>query len=272
MLRFTEQGEIIHAKYGLREIGQRTLELLAGAVLEARTLDRETVDDEARAVMEIVAQASRTAYRAMVHDDPAFFSFYRDATPIDVIERLRIGSRPASRRSQRGIEDLRAIPWVFSWTQSRHVLTGWFGVGSGLEAAAKAVGNEPLRRLARTWPFFDNLLSDVAMVLAKADMAISRRYAALSDSDDGRLQDRIEEEHARSAKLICDIKEHSTLLEDEPTLQRAIRLRNPYIDPMSLIQIDFLARWREGGRSDPELERVLVATVNGIARGLQNTG
>lgn len=272
MLRFTEQGEIIHAKYGLREIGQRTLELLAGAVLEARTLPRDAVDDEALEVMEIVARESRAAYRGMVHEDPDFFAFYRDATPIDVIERLRIGSRPASRRGQRGIEDLRAIPWVFSWTQSRHVLTGWFGVGSGLEAAAKAAGVETLRRMARSWPFFGNLLSDVAMVLAKADMAIAGRYADLAGAGGARLQQVIETEFGRTVRHVCEVKEHAALLEDEPVLQRAIRLRNPYIDPMSLIQVDALARWREDGRSDPELERVLVSTVNGIARGLQNTG
>lgn len=273
-LRFTEQGEIIHAKYGVPDIASRTVELVAGAMVEATAMpDRANPDDdEADAILDLLATEARRHYASLVHDTPGFLEFFRAATPIDVIERLRIGSRPASRREQRGIGDLRAIPWVFAWTQSRHGLPGWFGVGTGLEAAIQAHGPERLRRLAREWTFFGNLLASVEMVLAKSDLAISRRYANLAGEAGVPFQRILEQEHERTRALTCLLSEQDELLGRDPVLQRAIRLRNPYIDPMSWIQVDLLARWREGGRVDAELERALVSSVKGIARGLQNTG
>lgn len=274
-LRFTEQGEIIHAKYGLRSIALRTFELIGGAVIEsiAKSKDKGlSSDPEVMAVMELIATESRKAYRALVHDNPAFIPFFRSATPIDVIERLRIGSRPASRRSGQGVEDLRAIPWVFAWTQSRHILPGWYGVGTGLKAALDLYGVEHLRQLANDYTFFGNMLADVEMVLAKADMSIAASYAELAGTAGAQVQATILGEFAQTHDLICDIRQQKELLERDLVLQRAIRLRNPYVDPMSLIQVDLLARWREGGRSDTELERTLISSVKGIARGLQNTG
>lgn len=273
-LRMTEQGEIIHGKYGLRDIALRTLELTCGGVLEATARgDRQQMPEpEWIRAAEVLAHESRRSYRALVYDDPNFESYFRTATPIDVIERMRIGSRPPSRRTQTGIENLRAIPWVFSWTQSRHLLSGWYGVGSGLQAMVAAVGLETTRQMAERWPFFANLLSDTEMVLAKADMPIAQHYAELAGELGGSIFARIRDEFELTRSIVCEVLEIDVLLENEPVLQRAIQLRNPYVDPMSLIQVDLLARWRAGGREDTELEASLVTTVMGISRGLQNTG
>jgi phosphoenolpyruvate carboxylase len=273
-LRVTEQGEIIHAKYGLRGIALRTLELMTGAVLEASAVG--ALRDEPRpgwpAAMETAAAAGQAAYRSLVYDNPDFHDYFRLATPIDIIERLEIGSRPASRRAGAGVEDLRAIPWVFAWMQNRHLLPGWFGVGSGLTAAAKAHGEDILREMALEWPFFANLLADVEMVLAKSDLGIGARYARLAGAAGERLLPTIVAEFERTCEIICGLLETSDALEREPVLRRSIRLRNPYVDPISLLQVDLLDRWRAGGSKDDDLERALRSTVRGIARGMQNTG
>ena len=273
-LRVTEQGEIIHAKYGLRGIALRTLELMTGAVLEASAAG--TRCDEPRpdwsTAMDTVAAAGQDAYRGLVYDDPDFLGYFRLATPIDIIEGLEIGSRPATRRAGARIQDLRAIPWVFSWMQNRHLLPGWFGVGSGLTAAAVAHGEDVLREMAREWPFFANLLADVEMVLAKTDLGIGARYARLAGPSGERLFPKFVEEFERTNTIIRDVLETETELEREPVLRRSIRLRNPYVDPISLLQVDLLDRWRAGGSKDEDLERALRSTVRGIARGMQNTG
>ncbi len=273
-LRVTEQGEIIHAKYGLRGIALRTLELMTGAVLEASAVG--ALRDEPRpgwpAAMETAAAAGQAAFRSLVYDDPDFHSYFRLATPIDIIERLDIGSRPATRRAGAGVEDLRAIPWVFAWIQNRHLLPGWFGVGSGLTAAAEVHGEDVLREMALQWPFFANLLADVEMVLAKSDLGIGARYARLAGAAGERLLPTIVAEYERTCEIICGLLETSGALEREPVLRRSIRLRNPYVDPISLLQVDLLDRWRAGGSKDADLERALRSTVRGIARGMQNTG
>jgi phosphoenolpyruvate carboxylase len=193
-------------------------------------------------------------------------------TPIDVIERLEIGSRPARRREMRGVQDLRAIPWVFAWTQCRAVLPGWYGVGAGLRAAVEAHGLAAVRRAAREWSFLGSFLDDVEMVLAKSDLAIASRYAGLAGEAGTRLFPIVRAEHTRTVALLLELREAHELLQHDPGLQRSIRLRNPYVDPMSFVQVELLRRWREGGREDRALERVLVQTVRGIARGLRNTG
>ena len=273
-MRLTEQGEIIHAKYGLRGIALRTLELMTGAVLEASAGDRDgkSPRPEFAAAMTTIAHQGRSTYRALVYENPDFIPYFRSATPIDVIERLEIGSRPASRRSGGGVENLRAIPWVFSWMQNRHLLPGWYGVGAGLAAAIDAHGADVLREMASDWPFFDNLLADVEMVLAKADMGIAERYAGLAGETGDRLFPEILAEYDRTRTLICNLRGIGEPLEREPVLRRSIILRNPYVDPISLLQVDLLARWRAGGCSDPDLEDALKVTVRGIARGMQNTG
>lgn len=272
--RATEQGEIIGSKFGLRGIATRTLEVTLGALLE-RTApgDQPPVATEAqRAIADTLATASRAAYRALVHDEPDFPALFQGMTPLDVIERLEIGSRPARRRQMRGVQDLRAIPWVFAWTQCRAALPGWFGIGSGLERALEEHGLEAVRDAARGWPFLSTLLSDVEMVLAKSDITIAARYAPLAGDAGERLFPVIRAEHERAIEAVLLVSETDELLERDPTLRRSIRLRNPYVDPLSLLQVDLLRRWRDGGREDVQLERALVQTVRGISRGLRNTG
>lgn len=272
-LRLTEQGEVIDAKYGLAPIALRNLERMLGAIaLQTATGDDRVDPAPWYPLADTVAGAARDTYRELVYDDPRFTDFFRAVTPIDVIERMAIGSRPASRRAGAGVADLRAIPWVFSWTQCRSMLTGWYGLGTGLEAAAEAHGIDMLQEAARSWPFFDAMLADVEMVLAKADMDIARMYARLATDEVVGLFAQVEAEYARTVSLLLEIRGSSALLDSEPTLQRSIRLRNPYVDPMNVLQVDLLHRWRDAGRPDGPLLDALLATVNGIARGLQNTG
>jgi len=273
--RTTEQGEVLAAKFGLRGLAVRTLEQSVAALLLREVRGEEAApapSAQSRAVGETMVAASRAKYRALVHDDPDFPALFQGMTPIDVIERLQIGSRPARRREMRGVQDLRAIPWVFAWTQCRVVLPGWFGVGSGLTAAIEEHGLAAVRAALVDWPALRSLASDVEMVLAKSDLAIAARYAPLAGDVGARLFPVIEDEHARTTAAILEVLEQDELLASEPTLQRSIRLRNPYVDPMSFLQADALGRWREGGREDEALERLLVQTVRGIARGLRNTG
>lgn len=273
-LRLTEQGEIVHGKYGLRGIAERTLELMGGAVLETTALcsPRSRPLPEWTAAMDTVAGEGRAAWNALVREDAAFFDYFREATPIDVIERLQIGSRPASRRSGRGVENLRAIPWVFAWTQSRHGLPGWYGLGEGLAAAERSHGPAALRTMAADWPFFATMLADVEMVLAKADMGIAERYSGLAGAEGARLFARVRDSFEDTRARVLALREGRELLEREPALRRSIELRNPYVDPMSRLQVDLLARWRASGREDRDLELALFDTVRGIARGMQNTG
>ncbi len=273
-LRVTEQGEIINEKYGLRGIALRTLEQVTGSVALATAMPRHRGNDmpDWHDMMSVIAAESRRAYRKLVYDTPDFYNYFRKSTPIDLIERMRIGSRPSSRRSKSGIEDLRAIPWVFSWTQSRCMLPGWYGLGSGLAKAAEEFEDAAFRQMFAEWYFMRGLTADAEMVLAKADLGIARLYSRLS----GELHDEffpiIEKEYALTRDLMLEYSDHDALLEGDITLQRAIMLRNPYVDPMSLMQVDLLARWRESGYEDDDLFNALLASVNGIAQGLQNTG
>jgi phosphoenolpyruvate carboxylase len=275
-LRATEQGEVIHRKYALRPIALRNMEQMAGAVLEASVRERSGTQPQAAAdwyqAMQRLAELSRERYRGLVYGNAEFANYFRRATPIDVIERMRLGSRPASRRPDAGIEGLRAIPWVFAWAQSRHALPGWFGLGSGLQALAGEIGMQSLSEMATGWPFVRTVLDDAEMAMAKADIEIAERYAALAGSIGSRVFPEIRDEYDRTVEWICRLKNQGELLARDETLRRSILLRNPYVDPMSFVQVDALARWREGGREDDALEQVLIATVHGIAQGLQNTG
>jgi len=272
--RTTEQGEIINSKYGLRGIAERTLELTVGAVLEATVREpaRSPVPEPWRQAMETVARESRTSWNALVHEDPRFIPYFRTATPVDVIERMAIGSRPPSRRSGKGVENLRAIPWVFAWTQSRHTLPGWYGLGAGLDAAESEHGLNVLRAMAEGWPLFANLLADASMAMAKADLDIAAEYADLAEEAVRPVFEDIVEAYRATEAVVLRVLEATALLDREPLLRETIRLRNPYVDPMSLIQVDLLQRWRAGGRKDVAMERALFSTVRGIARGLRNTG
>ncbi|MDN5924685.1 MAG: phosphoenolpyruvate carboxylase, partial [Xanthomonadales bacterium] len=273
-LRMTEQGEVIHRKYGIRALALRSLEQMLGATLRA-SLRSGAVDPRMprwHDMMRELAAHSRDAYRALV-GAPDFVAYFRTATPIDVIERMAMGSRPASRRDMRGVEDLRAIPWVFAWTQSRSVLTAWYGLGTAIGFGIEHYGEASMAEMARHWPFFATLLDDVEMVLAKADMAIAERFSQLAGELHTSFFTRIESEYRATIEGILTLKKQDHLLAADPRLALSIRLRNPYIDPMSLIQLDLLKRWREhGSREDDPLLGPLVASVNGVARGLQNTG
>ena len=272
-LRLTEQGEVIDAKYGLPAIALRNLERMLGSiVLRAARDEGDPPDPTWLALADTLAERARATYRALVYEDPAFRPYFRSATPIDVIERMPIGSRPPSRRSGAGVEDLRAIPWVFSWTQCRAMLTGWYGLGSGLAAVRAMHGIDVLRDAAAGWPFFDALLADVEMVLAKADLDIAASYRSLAPPESHAVLDAIREEFDRTVSHVLEIRRSARLLDSDPTLQRSIRLRNPYVDPMNVLQVDLLRRWRTEGSPDGPLLDALLATVNGIARGLQNTG
>ncbi len=272
-LRATEQGEVIHRKYGIRALGLRNLEQTVGATLRAsmRPLDADPREAEWHKHMSVLADAGRKTYRAFVTDDD-FVDYFRTATPIDVIEHMTLGSRPSSRRSMRGVQDLRAIPWVFSWTQCRSILPGWYGIGSALEAGAEAFGEDTLKEMARDWPFLVTLLDDVEMVLAKSDLGIAELFSGLSGPLHTHFFPKVQEEHARAVKWILRLREQDSLLTDDRRLALSIRLRNPYVDPMSLLQVDLLERWRASGSEDDDLLRALVACVNGVSQGLQNTG
>lgn len=275
-MRVTEQGEIVHAKYGIPELAAWTLESMIAAVLEATGRDaaghERPVDPSWVAAMDLIASESRRAYRSLV-EDPGFIPYFRAATPIDLIERMTLGSRPARRRTGTpSLADLRAIPWVFAWTQSRLIITGYFGVGAGLKAARERFGPELIATMAREWTFFSSMLSDVEMVLAKVDLEVGARYAALAGEDGAPIFERIRSEFRDTSAEVLAARSSPVLLGDDQDLLRAIRLRDPYTDPLSLLQVDLLHRWRASERQDEQLEQALIASVIGVARGMQNTG
>lgn len=273
-LRVTEQGEVIHRKYGIRALALRSLEQSTGAVLRSSLRPRAPEPREAqwRPVMDLVARKSAEAYRAFV-GQPDFMQYFRQATPIDVIERMTLGSRPSRRLGQdAALTNLRAIPWVFAWSQARAVIPGWYGVGSGLQAAIDAGHADTLREMARDWPFFSTFLDDIAMVLSKGDITIAEQFSQLAGPLHDRFFPQIQHELALTGRQILAITGQDELLQHDQRLALSIRLRNPYIDPISVLQVDLLRRWRESGGEDDEVLRALVACVNGVSQGVQNTG
>jgi phosphoenolpyruvate carboxylase len=285
-LKLTEQGEVIAANYADPTIALRHLEQMTGAILLASApehdarLERALIDGAP--IMTELAATSRAAYRALVHDDPVFASFFRDITPIRELSDLRLGSRPAARAHRDDaptIDSLRAIPWTFAWSQSRINLPGWFGLGQALDAYRVAHGDaglEAIARLAHDWPFLSSLLDNAEMSLAKADMGVARLYAALATNPgDDRRWDAIETEYRRTVALLARVTGRERLLDGAPVLQRSVALRNPYVDSLSELQVRLLARLRALPAGDPERGRVLrlvQLTVNGVAAGLQSTG
>jgi phosphoenolpyruvate carboxylase len=273
-LRLTEQGEVIASKYADPESGRRNLETLAAATLEASLVkDHGESHQRHEAIAEELSSRAFKAYRALVKT-PGFVEYFRASTPIAEISDLNIGSRPASRRSSESIEDLRAIPWVFSWSQCRLMLPGWYGfgtaVGSWIEEK-KAL--EELREMYREWPFFRSVLSNMDMVLAKTDLAIASRYAELVLDKKLRhdIFSQLSDEWQRARKWLAAISGNAELLADNPTLARSIRNRFPYLDPLNHVQVELLRRYRAGDR-DERLLRVIHLTINGLAAGLRNSG
>ena len=271
-LRLTEQGEVIASKYADPESGRRNLETLAAATLEASLAPRGARERKARhaEIMEALSAAAFAAYRALVKT-PGFIDYWRESTPITELSQLNIGSRPASRHATQTIEDIRAIPWVFSWSQSRLMLPGWYGFGTAVESWKGNI--EELREMHRSWAFFRSVLSNLDMVLAKTDLAIASRYAELvTDAKLGaQVFARIEAEWQRTRRWLTEITGHAELLAENPTLARSIRNRFPYLDPLNHLQVELLRRHRADG-GDERLLSAIHLTINGVAAGLRNSG
>jgi phosphoenolpyruvate carboxylase len=274
VLRLTEQGDVVNQSYGLRPIAMRTLERAFAAVaLAAAKCDRQpAVPDAQREAMQRIASGSSAAYRNLVFTDSGFFDYFQRATPLDVIERMHIGARPATREGGQGVGALRPIPWVFAWSQSRHMLPGWYGFGTGLAAAFDRDGAVVLASMLKDWPFFRHLVDDVEETLARTDLNLAALYDTLAGDGFTAAIAAIRAEHALTVGHVLRLRGYEQLLDRDPTLQRSIRLRNPYIDPMHFMQIDLLRRWRATQREDRELFAALRATISGIALGLQATG
>ena len=275
-IKITEQGEIISQQFGLLPIAERTLEVTVAGVL-LQTLDSEkhaprSAQDD-RAMMDDLATRSLEVYRSLVHDDPALFKLFLTATPVEELAGARFGSRPAYRPGAKpGIEGIRAIPWSFGWTQIRLMINGWLGAGTALaHHASTPDGLARLRDMASHWKFFDDLLAKIEMVCAKTDLEIAHAYVEALGGDPGLLA-RLEQEFHDTVDAILRIRSTSTLLSDNPVLRSAIALRNPYVDPLSLIQIAMLKRKRTRGEQSAEIDGILATTLSGVAQGLRNTG
>ena len=280
-IRLTEQGEVIGSKYANPEIGRRNLETLVAATLEATMLQttKPASADFLRAAASL-SRLSMAAYRALVYDTPGFTEYFFDSTPIREIAELNIGSRPASRKASQRIEDLRAIPWGFSWGQCRLTLPGWYGFGSAVNSFLNEPGTRDrkdrlalLQRMVRQWPFFRTLLSNMDMVMAKSDLALASRYAELVGNS--RLRKKIfgaiEAEWHLTADALALLTGHKQRLANNAALQRSIRHRFPYIDPLHHLQVELVRRHR-AGQTDERVRRGIHISINGIAAGLRNTG
>jgi phosphoenolpyruvate carboxylase len=282
-IRLTEQGETITNRYANPELARRHLEQLLHAVLMRSVLPSASGDAQAEEwdkTMASLSDHARRAYGSFIYEDTTAAQYFAQATPIDAISRLNIGSRPARRKAGPGaiieIAELRAIPWVFAWAQSRAGLPGWYGLGSGLEGYAGANEElwDELRSMYRDWPFFRTLIDNAQLSMRQADMGIAEMYSTLADDETRRaVWPRLQAEYRRTERCILRLTRQSDLLENEPWLRRSIQLRNPYIDPMNYLQVALLRRWREaqGAEADALREAVLLS-VNGVAAGLRNTG
>ena len=271
-LRVTEQGEMIQSKFGIPDIALRTLEVYATAVAEATLRPSPEPGPEWRRVMEQLSQTAMTAYRRLVRDDSRFVSYFQAATPEAMLGELNIGSRPARRRADLDVDSLRAIPWIFSWTQTRLMLPSWLGVGEALVEALNQGQRDPLQAMYRDWPFWHSTLDLIAMVMAKADMRIAACYDEWLVPDD--LQpfgDALRRRFAAASGALLDVTGHDDLLAGNPVLRRSIDVRNPYVDPLNIVQADLLRRFRDSS-DDAVLHDALLVTVNGIAAGMRNTG
>lgn len=284
-IKLTEQGEVIATKYSLPDLALRNLELKLSAVIAASVPEQTGVKKPAAswsAAMEKLSATAFSKYRELVHDNADFYAYFMQATPVEELQHMHIGSRPARRRSgSSSIDELRAIPWVFGWTQSRHLLPGWMGVGSALETFIQEAPEMHLRLLQtmyRQWPFFHSTIDNIEMTLAKADFRIVKQYAARTiDKSLGRRMHRhLQKEYERCRHWVLAITAQQELLTHNPVLMKSIALRNPYVDPMSYLQVELLARRRQPGRrsrKDNELLlHAILLTINGISAGMRNTG
>ncbi|MCZ8379591.1 phosphoenolpyruvate carboxylase [Mycobacterium sp. CPCC 205372] len=281
-LRITEQGEVIAAKYAEPRIAHRNLETLVAATLESTLLDVEGLGDAAEPAYEVLddlAARAQRAYSELVHETPGFVDYFKASTPVSEIGALNIGSRPASRKPTTSISDLRAIPWVLAWSQSRVMLPGWYGTGSAFE---QFITEDPeheedrlgvLQDLYRRWPFFATVLSNMAQVLAKADLGLAARYSELVEDSElrARVFDKIVAEHDRTIRMLALITGHDDLLADNPALARSVFNRFPYLEPLNHLQVELLRRYRSGD-DDELVQRGILLTMSGLATALRNSG
>jgi phosphoenolpyruvate carboxylase len=270
-IRITEQGEVIAAKYGTRESAAINLEAIASATLLASVETRKRQSRKRfHSAMQAISDTSFRAYRSLVYDTEGFRTFFRQMTPIAEIAELKIGSRPTSRTPSGRIEDLRAIPWSFSWAQARVMLPGWYGVGEGLAACEDL---DLLREMDEAWPFFRTTLDNLEMILAKSDMTIAHRYSELVDDPTMReaIFGRIRDAWLRTTERLLEIRGERRLLENHPGLDASIRLRLPYIEPLNLLQVELLKRYR-AGEKDVRVHEGIHLSINAIATALRNSG
>jgi len=279
-IKITEQGEVISDKYGLPELARNHLELSVAAVIEASLLHAEPHHtdeklDEWFTAMDWLSEKAFSKYRSLI-DTEGFVDYFMDSTPVEELAGMNIGSRPARRASadgSRSIDDLRAIPWVFGWMQSRQIVPGYFGVGRALADAREAGMEAVLAEMYEEWPFFNTFISNVEMTLVKSSMEIAGRYVAtLVDPSLHHIFEGIKEERNRAVQELIRITGQENLLDHQPVLKRTLAVREYYVDPLNYLQVSLLARRRSSDDVDPSVERALLLSINGVAAGLKNTG
>jgi len=283
-IKITEQGEVLTSRYSMEGIAYRSLEQATSALVKAAYLAKHPSKDQAadaqwEEILPSISETAQTKYQDLIFRDPGFMTFFKESTPLSEVGELNIGSRPSKRKNSERFEDLRAIPWVFAWTQSRYLLPAWYAAGTAFE---KYVAGDPakldtLRRMYREYSFFATLVDNLQMALAKADLLIARQYADMIKDDEirTRIFTLVEEEYDRTKKMLLEITGQEEILDNVPVIQESIRLRNPYVDPLSYLQVQLLSELRQRrdqGEDDTELLREVLLTINGIAAGLRNTG
>lgn len=288
LIKLTEQGEVVSQKYANPMVANRNLEQLISAVVTANLVTRREVKNNAKIKvweerLRTLSHAAFHFYRGLVFETPGFLDFYHEATPINILKITKIGSRPASRANERSFENLRAIPWVFSWVQSRYIISAWYGMGHALRSYIDAPGGNGLAELQemnRQWPFFNSLLHNLQASLAKTDLYIAQLYADVVEEDGlrNRIHDAISQEYERAVSVVLEITQQKQLLDYHKVLQESIKLRNPYVDPLNYIQVRFLKEKKalgEGAGAEAkraQIDEILLLTVNGIASGMKSTG